>query len=132
MITQDTSFNGSQPANNLLNMFSNNSLTSAQGSAISSAVGVTVLNSSYTGYVSHAYMRASNETFNSSHAVYSNGYVSFSQIVSSDYGIIYYGIAKSGVQDPTPEQLLNCVDGSNTSLINCTRLVLAKNQVKCN
>lgn len=60
LVTQDSGYNGSQPAASFLNMFSNNSLTSAQGSALSSAVGVTVLNSSYAGFSSHAYMRARN------------------------------------------------------------------------
>lgn len=83
-------------------MFDNSSLTSSQGSAISSAVGVTVLNGSYAGFVSHAFMRSSNGTFNISNAAYSNGYVSISRLVPNDYGVLYFGVAKSGSTDPTP------------------------------
>lgn len=133
LLTQDNG-TASSATTNFLNLFdpnTNNSLTSTS-SAISSVTGVTLTGAKYDGSVAVGRMKISNRTLYFVKPSLSGSTLTISNMtIRGGHGVVYMGVAPTSTSStPTPEQLINCVNGNTSySYTNCSRVTFAAGQV---
>jgi len=133
LITQDASGTPStpSPAASFIALFNSttNSTLTATATAIGTATGVTLSSGVYQGSVNINDMKTSPRTFTVNTPTFSSGFVTLLNAkLSGGNGAVYWGLSTSSASTPSVEQLFNCQDGSNATLLDCRRQVFANNQ----
>ena len=52
------------------------------------------------------------------------GYINITSVMMTQPGLVYFGAGFMNSTIPSQEQLLNCLDGVNASLVSCGRLII--------
>jgi len=113
---------------NLFNPTTNNTLSTI-ASGIQTATGVTLLSGVYQGSVNYNDFRAGTRTVTVDTPILSSNTVTLQNVkLSGGNGAIYWGLSTSSASTPSVEQLFNCQDGSNATLLDCKRQVFASDQ----
>jgi hypothetical protein len=133
LLTQDNG-TASTATTNFLNMFdpNTNNTVSSVSTAISSVTGVTLTSGKYDGVSSVGRMKISNRTMYFVKPILSGNTMTISNMtVRGGHGVVYLGVSPtSSSSRPTPEQLINCVNGNGTyGYTNCSRVVFGNGQV---
>lgn len=109
----------------------NGSLTSTSNNYINQTVNGKLLTGVYNNSTGYAASRSANRTVSVTGPLFNQngGYINVTNIMMSQPGQIFFGVASISAVTPSQEQLLNCQDGSNVSLNNCTRIIVPSGNI---
>jgi len=131
LITQDATGSLSAAATAFIALFNstNNSTLSTTATAIGTSTGVTLTSGVYQGFANLNNVKTSTRTFTVNTPTFSSGFVTLLNAkLSGGNGAVYWGLSTSSASTPSVEQLFNCQDGSNNTLLDCRRQIFANNQ----
>jgi hypothetical protein len=121
----NTTDDNSQYITNFQNMFdpTTQSLTPNSFTNINDAISGTLKSGRALTPITYSDTYNSTRTMSVGNVSYDVNVMTLNDVSFSGIGAMYFGVANRSSAYPTVDQFLNCLDGRNRSLINCTRMV---------
>lgn len=131
----NTTDDDSRYINNFMNLFDSttNRLTPNSFNNINDAVYGTLNAGWYGGTVGYSDAYNGTRTMSVGNVSYDTNVMVLNDVsFGNGAGAMYFGVANRSADRPNVDQFLNCLDGRNRSLINCTRMMTTGSLVKIN
>lgn len=122
----DNSSSSETSVQNFNGLFINNLLTPTATNYINQTVSNKLLTGLYSGKIGFSASRSATRTLVVAAPLFNQigGYINVTNVTLSLPGQIFFGVGNLNSTTPSQEQLMNCQDGANITLLNCTRLIV--------